>query len=156
MTAWSPQSSNLRSLQTQKQDGEQCVELLDVSDDHAVDCLCGPLRNRRHDDVVEVYANLSRMLAPCPARAGAMALQSSQVISSLMETLLTSMPFMKDSCKGLKNLDGIKGQATLFLSMGLIPLNTMVDLPLSSLGTPRLLTWTMLPDKHKITIKCTV
>ena len=49
-----------------------------------------------------------------------------------------------------------QGAGNIVLSMGSIPLNTMVDLPLSSLGTPRLLTWTMLPDKHKITIKCTV
>ena len=38
-----------------KQNGEPCREPL--SSDHAVDCPCGPLRNRRHNDLAEDHAS---------------------------------------------------------------------------------------------------
>ena len=42
----------------QKESGEACQAVLDDGQDHAVDCPCGPLRNRRHDDIAEVYADI--------------------------------------------------------------------------------------------------
>ena len=35
-----------------------CNELLDSKGDHAVCCECGPCRNDRHDELVEVYADI--------------------------------------------------------------------------------------------------
>ena len=47
-----PANSRCKNL---KQNGECCREPL--SADHAVDCPCGPLRNRRHNDLAEDHAS---------------------------------------------------------------------------------------------------
>ena len=47
-----PASSHCKNV---KQTGEQCREPLDP--DHAVECPCGPLRIRRHNDLAENYAD---------------------------------------------------------------------------------------------------
>jgi len=38
--------------------GECCGQPLDAAGDHAVDCPTGPLRNRRHDDLSDIYADI--------------------------------------------------------------------------------------------------
>ena len=38
--------------------GEKCGASLDKSGNHCVDCAFGPLRNRRHDDLADVYADV--------------------------------------------------------------------------------------------------
>ena len=42
----------------QKASGEACNLKLDGGQDHAMDCPCGPLRNRQHNEVAEVYADI--------------------------------------------------------------------------------------------------
>jgi hypothetical protein len=37
---------------------ECCGQPLDAAGDHAVDCPTGPLRNRRHDDLADIYADI--------------------------------------------------------------------------------------------------
>jgi hypothetical protein len=37
---------------------ECCGQPLDAVGDHAVDCPTGPLRNRRHDDLSDIYADI--------------------------------------------------------------------------------------------------
>ena len=41
-----------------KLNGEECRERTCPSGDHAVECPCGPLRTRRHDDLADVYADI--------------------------------------------------------------------------------------------------
>ena len=49
----------LRTLcRNEKQNGEQCCECRDAFGDHAAGCPCGPLRNRRHNDLAEEYASI--------------------------------------------------------------------------------------------------
>ena len=39
-------------------DGAACEEMVDASGDHPVECKFGPLRNRRHDSLVDDYADI--------------------------------------------------------------------------------------------------
>jgi hypothetical protein len=42
----------------QRRDGSSCQHPLDREGNHAADCPCGPLRNQRHDELSEVYADI--------------------------------------------------------------------------------------------------
>ena len=46
----------LGNCQNQRRNGEQCGEVLDS--DHPLDCSCGPLRNARHDELSDLYADM--------------------------------------------------------------------------------------------------
>jgi hypothetical protein len=48
----------LGSCCNQRRDGTCCQQLLDSEGNHAADCPCGPLRNQRHDDLAEIYADI--------------------------------------------------------------------------------------------------
>ena len=51
-------SGRLGTCCNQRRDGTCCQHPLDREGDHAADCPCGPLRNQRHDELSEVYADI--------------------------------------------------------------------------------------------------
>jgi hypothetical protein len=51
-------SGRLGTCCNQRRDGSCCQNPLDREGDHAADCPCGPLRNQRHDELSEIYADI--------------------------------------------------------------------------------------------------
>jgi hypothetical protein len=51
-------SGRLGSCCNQRRDGTCCQAPLDREGNHAADCPCGPLRNQRHDELAEIYADI--------------------------------------------------------------------------------------------------
>ena len=54
-----PRPGPLPRCRNMKQSTEVCGEQLMPNPDHELDCPCGPLRTRRHDDLADVYADIA-------------------------------------------------------------------------------------------------